>query len=66
LLAEGLSVASSLSAGERSDLVPNLSARGIEPREAFERIAAFINSEPVQKIWAPAFGAAGSLHVPLR
>ncbi|MFT3842384.1 MAG: N-6 DNA methylase [Myxococcaceae bacterium] len=65
LRAEGLGVAAQLTASERADLVPNLSIER-EPRAAFDRIAAFINSEPVQKVWAPAFGAAGSLHVPLR
>jgi len=63
---EGLAVAARLTAAERADLVPNLSERGRamgEPREVFDRIAAFVNSEPVQKVWAPAFGAAGRLHV---
>ncbi len=69
---EGLKVASALSATEREDLVPNLSARGRAwaerlggPRQVFEAIARFIGSDEVQRVWAPAFGAAGTLHVPL-
>jgi N-6 DNA Methylase len=52
--------------------VPNLSAAGLAwaarvggPREAFRRIAAFINSPEVQEEWAPAFGCTRVLPVPL-
>ena len=53
-------------------LVPNLSPRGLAwaqrvggPREAFRRVAAFLNSPEVQDIWAPAFGCARVPPVPL-
>ena len=52
--------------------VPNLSPAGLVwaarvggPREAFRRIAAFINSPEVQEVWAPAFGCTRVLPVPL-
>ncbi|MBI3183691.1 MAG: N-6 DNA methylase [Myxococcales bacterium] len=52
--------------------VPNLSVRGLGwakelggPLEAFRAICAFINSSPVQEVWAPAFGASRELPVPL-
>lgn len=52
--------------------VPNLSPAGLAwaervggPERAFARIAAFINSDAVQQTWAPAFGAARELYVPL-
>ena len=52
--------------------VPNLSPAGLTwaervggPREAFRRIAAFINSPEVQEVWAPAFGCSRVLPVPL-
>jgi len=52
--------------------VPNLSPAGLAwaarvggPREAFRRIAAFINSPEVQEVWAPAFGCSRVLPVPL-
>jgi len=52
--------------------VPNLSPRGLAwaarvggPREAFRRIAVFINSPEVQEVWAPAFGCSRVLPVPL-
>jgi N-6 DNA Methylase len=52
--------------------VPNLSPAGLawaaragSPREAFRRIAAFINSPEVQEVWAPAFGCTRVLPVPL-
>jgi hypothetical protein len=53
-------------------VVPNLSPGGLAwaarvggPREAFRRIAAFINSPEVQELWAPAFGCTRVLPVPL-
>jgi len=53
-------------------LVPNLSPAGLGwaarvggPREAFRRIAAFLNSPDVQETWAPAFGCSRVLPVPL-
>jgi hypothetical protein len=53
-------------------LVPNLSPAGLAwaarvggPREAFRRIAAFLNSPEVQDAWAPAFGSSRVLPVPL-
>ncbi len=52
--------------------VPNLSPAGQAwaervggPREAFRRIAAFINSPEVQEVWAPAFGCTRVVPVPL-
>ncbi len=52
--------------------VPNLSPAGLAwaeriggPREAFRRIAAFVNSPSVQEVWAPAFGCSRVLPVPL-
>ena len=52
--------------------MPNLSSRGLDwarrvggPREAFRRIAAFINSPEVQDVWAPAFGCSRVVPVPL-
>ncbi len=52
--------------------VPNLSLAGLAwaerlggPREAFRRIAAFINSREVQEVWAPAYGCSRVLPVPL-
>jgi hypothetical protein len=52
--------------------VPNLSPAGLAwaarlggPREAFRRIAAFLNSPEVQQIWAPAFGRSRVVAVPL-
>ena len=53
--------------------VPNLSPRGLDwarrvggPREAFRRIAAFVNSPEVQDVWAPAFGCSRVVPVPLQ
>jgi hypothetical protein len=53
-------------------LVPNLSPAGLAwaarvggPREAFRRIAAFLNSPELQQIWAPAFGRTRVPPVPL-
>ena len=53
--------------------LPNLSPAGLAwagrvggPREAFRRIAAFVNSREVQEVWAPAFGCSRVLPVPLR
>jgi hypothetical protein len=52
--------------------VPNLSARGLAwaehiggPREAFRRIAAFLNSGEVQDVWAPSFGCGRVVAVPI-
>ncbi len=52
-------------------LVPNLSARGLEwakrlggPRAVFAAIEAFIRSDPVQRSWAPALGAAEEICIP--
>jgi hypothetical protein len=47
-----------------ADLVPNLSVAG-DALTVFRRVAEFINSDEVQKVWAPEFGAAGQLYVPL-
>jgi hypothetical protein len=64
-----------LRAAERSahaPEVPNLSERGRAwakrlggPAAAFQAIADFINSDAVQRIWAPAYGASRELCVPL-
>jgi hypothetical protein len=50
--------------------VPNLSERGLGwakrlggERALFEAVVRFINSEQVQRIWAPAYGAVRELHV---
>ena len=46
---------------DAGELVPNLTERGRalgSPREVFERIARHVMSEPFQKVWAPALGAA--------
>jgi hypothetical protein len=58
-------------AGSTGPLVPNLSARGAALAKgrggalrAFERIAAFVRSDAVQQIWAPAFGTTRVLPVP--
>jgi hypothetical protein len=51
--------------------VPNLSPRGLlwaerlgGPDRLFRALADFINSEPVQHVWAPAYGASRELSVP--
>jgi hypothetical protein len=36
-----------------------------DPFEMYRRIAAFIESNDVQRSWAPAFGASRELCVPL-
>lgn len=61
-----------LRAASLGPLVPNLSPAGLAwarrvggPREAFRRIAAFVNSAEVQGVWAPAFGCTRVLPVPL-
>jgi hypothetical protein len=64
-----------LRAAGRSDggpEVPNLSERGRAwaerlggPAAAYRAIADFINSEAVQRVWAPAYGASRELCVPL-
>jgi len=46
--------------------VANLSLPVADPRAAFERIAAFVGSDEVQRVWAPAFGTRRILPVPLR
>jgi hypothetical protein len=58
--------------GPLGELVPNLSARGLSwaeaiggPWKAFQAIAGFINSAPVQERWAPAFGMSRDLPIPL-
>jgi hypothetical protein len=58
------------SGGSLGPPVPNLSPAGLAwaervgaPREAFRRIAAFINSGEVQEVWAPAFGCSRVLPV---
>ncbi len=57
---------------ELGPLVPNLSPAGRDwaarlggERRAFERIVAFVNSDAVQKVWAPAFGRSRALPIPL-
>lgn len=57
---------------ELADEVPNLSPRGLEwaerlkgPAEVFSRIATFVASSEVQKLWAPAFATTRTLPVPL-
>ncbi len=67
---EGLAAASR--EGDLGPDVSNLSPTGLEwacklggPEEAFRTIARFINSKAVQEIWAPAFGAARELWIPL-
>lgn len=52
-------------------LVPNLSPRGLlwaerlgGPERLFRAVADFVNSEPVQAVWAPAYGASRELWVP--
>jgi len=60
------------SGGPLGPPVPNLSPAGLAwaervggPREAFRRIADFVNSKEVQEVWAPAFGCTRVLPVPL-
>jgi hypothetical protein len=67
--AEGLRVATR---GELGPLVPNVSERGRQwasshggPWAAFRAVEQFINSHPVQQIWAPVFGASRELWIPL-
>ena len=69
---EGLEVAGRQSLEALGPLVPNLSARGLQwaaqvggPRPVFLAIEQFVRSEPVQRIWAPGFGAAEELAVPI-
>jgi hypothetical protein len=57
--------------GAAAPEVPNLSERGRawarrlgSPAAAFQAIADFINSEAVQEIWAPAYGASRELCIP--
>jgi hypothetical protein len=64
--------ASGRAKGDLGPDVPNLSPAGREwasrlggVRRAFEEIAAFINSPAVQEVWAPAFGRARALPIPL-
>jgi hypothetical protein len=52
--------------------VPNLTAKALRfaeanggPAKLFAAIARFVESAPVQDIWAPAFGTARELPVPL-
>lgn len=65
---EGLSAART---GSLEKPVLNLSARALRLAErigvenVFPAIARFINSEPVQQIWAPAWGAFRVLPIPL-
>ncbi len=54
VLREGVAVARR--AAELGPLVPNLSVPVAEARAAFDAIAAWINSDAIQKLWAPAFG----------
>ncbi len=62
IFSKGLSVTRS---GEPlGPLVPNLRVTVDGPRAVFERIARFINSAPVQQIWAPAFGTRRILPIP--
>lgn len=56
---------------ELDDEVPNLSPAGLQwaqklggPVRVFERIAAFIASDEVQNIWAPAFATTRVLPIP--
>jgi hypothetical protein len=58
---------------ELDDEGPNLSPPGLEwaqglggPARAFERIAAFIASDEVQQVWAPAFATTRVLPIPYR
>lgn len=54
--------------GSLGPLVPNLSERALsqgKPLEIFRALVRFINSGPVQRVWAPAFGASRELPVPL-
>jgi len=58
--------------GPLGPLVPNLSPAGLAwaeriggPRAAFRRIAERINSPEVQDVWAPAYGTARVLPIPL-
>lgn len=58
--------------GPLGPLVPNLSPRGVRwaerlggPRALYAALVAFINSDEVQEVWAPTFGAGRELHVTL-
>jgi hypothetical protein len=69
ILTEGLGVTRYSEA--LGPLVPNLSEKGRAmadrlggPRALYERLVAFVNSKPVQEVWAPAFGAHRALPVP--
>lgn len=68
LLREGLGAARR---GELGPLVPNLSPEGVAlaerlggPLLLFRALVGFINSEAVQEVWAPAFGALRDLPIP--
>jgi hypothetical protein len=65
-------LAAARSGADLGDEVPNLSMRGLAwarghggPLALFRALAAFINSDPVQQVWAPAFGASRDLPVPV-
>ncbi len=52
---------------DATDLVPNLTARGLAlgtPREVFTHLARHVMSKPFQDVWAPAFGTSRSPLVP--
>jgi hypothetical protein len=58
--------------GDLGPLVPNLSPRALlaaarlgGSRALFDALVRFINSPPVQDVWAPAFGAFRELPIPL-
>ncbi len=71
---EGLSAArKGVPLEQLGPLVPNLSPRALEfasqmpggPLAFFRALCSFINSDDVQKVWAPTFGACRDLPVPL-
>lgn len=67
VLHEGLAVASRLSPAECADLVPNLSPRGRrwEKADPFRAIADFLQSDAVQRRWAPGLALERVVPVPL-
>lgn len=66
------SLALTRSGGALGSDVPNLSAKGLalaskwgSPLKVFRAVVGFINSQPVQEVWAPVYGTTRELPVPV-
>jgi hypothetical protein len=54
IMREGVSVARRTN--DLGPLVPNLTRRASNPRATFEAIAQWLNSDEIQRVWAPVYG----------